>query len=137
MSAQKGTIRGLVNPESGVGEDDVNAFPNDKTPLEFTCEHNDITANSLSACASNLQIELSSLCHKMDSQKCVSVMVKLSHLQLAPCLQYQDQMETELQLVYNYNSYMVMYFYIQLLQQHYLSCLTRTASLWLKSVINF
>ena len=105
MSAQKGTIRGLVNPESGVGEDDVNAFPNDKTPLEFTCEHNDITANSLSACASNLQIELSSLCHKMDSQKCVSVMVKLSHLQLALCLQYQDQMETELQLVYNYNSY--------------------------------
>ena len=27
-------------------------------------------------------------------------MVKQSHLQLAPCLQYQDQMETELQLEY-------------------------------------
>ena len=65
---------------------------------ECVCEHNDITANSLSACAPNLQIELSSLCHKMDSQKCVSVMVKLSHLLLAPCLQYQDQMETESQL---------------------------------------
>ena len=61
------------------------------------CEHNDITAthyNSLSACATNLQIELSSLSHTMDSQKGVSVMVKQSHLQLAPGLQYHYQMET-------------------------------------------
>ena len=48
---------------------------------------------------SNLQIELSSLCHKMDSRKCVSVMVKQrSHLQIPPGPQYQDQMETGFQL---------------------------------------